>query len=173
MSHSQKISFKNSDGQNLVGYIDFYSKDNPHYALFAHCFTCSKDLKAIRTISLKLAQLGINVMRFDFTGLGNSEGSFEDTHFSSNVEDIKAACSYLAEHYQAPSILIGHSLGGAAVLAGAADLPSAKAVVTIGAPSTPDHVLKHFQNKEQTILSKGYAEVSLGGRDFTIKKSFI
>lgn len=173
MSHSQKVTFKNQQGQILVGYIDFYSKAHPHFALFAHCFTCSKDLKAIRTMAQQLAELGINVLRFDFTGLGNSEGSFEDTHFSSNIEDLVSACEYLAEHYNPPQLLIGHSLGGAAVLAAASKIPSAKAVVTIGAPSTPDHILKHFQGKEETILTEGYAQVSLGGRDFTIKKQLL
>lgn len=173
MPHSKKVVFKNKQGQELVGFIDFFSKSNPAFALFAHCFTCSKDLKAIRTIAQALSESGLNVLRFDFTGLGMSEGSFEHTNFSSNVQDLISATDFLRQHFSAPSLLLGHSLGGAAILAAAPDIPEAKAVATIGAPSTPDHILKHFQNKESAILSQGYAQVSLGGKSFVLQKQFL
>lgn len=169
-----KINFPNEDGQQLAAYLDLPIDGKPKaFALFAHCFTCNKNLKAVANISRSLTQQGIAVMRFDFTGLGESEGDFADTNFSSNVEDLKAAAGYLANEYEAPSLLIGHSLGGAAVLLAANSLPSVKAVVTIGAPADPTHVTNHFEGTIEDIKTHGKAKVNIGGRTFQIKKQFL
>ena len=143
------------------------------YALFAHCFTCSKDLNAVRTISRSLTQEGIAVLSFDFTGLGQSEGEFANTNFSSNVSDLVDAASFLEETYQAPNLLVGHSLGGAAVLFAATHIPSVSAVATVGAPAEPIHVAKQFQSAQPTLKEEGVAQVSIAGRPFTIKKQFL
>lgn len=143
------------------------------YALFAHCFTCNKNLQAATNISRALTAKGIAVMRFDFTGLGESEGDFADTNFSSNVEDLLCAADHLKHEFQAPKIILGHSLGGAAVLMAASSIESVEAVATIGAPSDPPHVKRLFQNSLEEIEATGYAKVSIGGRPFTIKKQFI
>ena len=143
------------------------------YALFAHCFTCTKNLKAIHHISRALAREGIAVLRFDFTGLGESEGDFADTTFSSNVADLIAAADYIQSEFEAPKILIGHSLGGAAVLQAAAHIPSCRAVATIGAPADPVHVTRLLKDQMADIEQKGEAEVLLEGRRFKIKKQFI
>ncbi len=142
-------------------------------AIFAHCFTCSKDIPAARRIASRLAAQGVAVLRFDFTGLGHSEGEFANTHFSSNVEDFLRAASYLTERDMPPTLLIGHSLGGAAVIKAAPDVPGLRAVVTIGAPFAPGHVSNNFGEKLDEIRENGSATVSLAGRDFTIRKSFI
>ncbi|PSR13783.1 MAG: osmotically inducible protein C, partial [Bacteroidetes bacterium] len=138
---SEKITFPNQTGQQLAARLELPVNQHPHtYALFAHCFTCSKNLTAVRHISRALNQAGIAVLRFDFTGLGDSEGDFSATNFSSNLSDLVAAANYLQQNYQAPALLIGHSWGGAAVLHVADQLPSVKAVATIGAPFDPAHV---------------------------------
>ena len=170
---SQKLNFPGSSGAELAARLDLPA-DNPRaYALFAHCFTCSKDIFAAARISEALVERGFAVLRFDFTGLGASEGEFANTNFSSNVEDLKQAADYLRQNYSAPEILIGHSLGGAAVLAVAADVPEAKAVATIGAPSDAEHVVHNFGAKIDEIEKEGEASVSLAGREFTIKKQFL
>jgi len=143
------------------------------YALFAHCFTCGKNSVAARRITDALSAHGVGVLRFDFTGLGDSEGEFGNTNFSSNLDDLKAAVSFLREHYQAPQLLIGHSLGGTAVLAMAAQEPEVKAVVSIGAPFSAGHVVHNFEQAVQTIARAGEATVDLGGRPFTIKQQFL
>ena len=143
------------------------------FALLAHCFTCTKNIRAAVTISRALAQQGIGVLRFDFTGLGESDGDFADTNFSSNVDDLVAAGRYLSEAHEAPSILIGHSLGGAAVLQAAHELPSVLAVATIGAPSDPGHVVDQLRGSLDEILSTGEAEVLLAGRLFRVKEQFV
>lgn len=143
------------------------------YAIFAHCFTCTKNLLAVTNISRALTAKGIAVLRFDFTGLGESEGEFADTNFSSNVEDLVEAANYLRENYEVPQIIIGHSLGGAAVLMAASKIAEIKSIATIGAPADPPHVKHLFQSSLEEIESNGKAEVSLGGRPFTIKKQFI
>ena len=143
------------------------------YALFAHCFTCNKNLNAVRNISRALSREGIGVLRFDFTGLGDSEGEFADTNFSSNVQDLVAAARFLEQDYGKAEILIGHSLGGAAVLMAAGELPDVKAVATIGAPADPPHVQHLFESSLEEIKEEGIARVSIGGRPFTIKKQFI
>ena len=170
----EKIRFKNADGNALAARLDRPDGESPcAFALFAHCFTCSKDLRAAGAISRALTRHGIAVLRFDFTGLGESEGDFADTNFSSNVEDLIAAADYLSEHYEAPRILVGHSLGGAAVLQAAQRLDSVQAVSTIGAPYDPEHVTQHLQDAVEDIEEKGEARVQLAGRTFTIRKQFL
>lgn len=170
---SKRITFKGAYGDKLAAYIDLPEDKVKTCALFAHCFTCSKNLKPVKNISRTLNERDIGVFRFDFTGLGESEGDFADTNFSSNIEDLLAAADYLNKNYQAPEILIGHSLGGAAVLQVASQIKQSKAVVTIGAPSNPAHVKKNFKANLQEIESKGEATVTLAGRDFKIKKQFL
>ena len=171
---STKLTFTNADGQELSSRLDMPADGNPDaYALFAHCFTCSKDLKAVRHISNALTLEGIAVLRFDFTGLGESAGDFSDTTFSSNVDDLLTAAAYLETHHGGPELLIGHSLGGAAVLQAASRIPASRAVVTIGAPAEPSHVTRHLQSSMDRIQSDGQAVVNLAGREFTIKKAFI
>lgn len=171
---SVNLKFANAEGQLLAARLDLpVTGQAVAYALFAHCFTCTKNLKAVGNITRALAREGIATLRFDFTGLGESEGDFADTHFSSNVEDLVAAANFLASEYQAPRILIGHSLGGAAVLQAAARLDSVAAVATIGAPSDPQHVTHLLGDKESQIATEGEAEVRLAGRSFRIKKQFL
>ena len=149
MMESERIEFKGAMGEMLAGRIDKPEADVKACALFAHCFTCSKNLKAVGNITKALAAEGVETLRFDFTGLGESEGDFSDTNFSSNVDDLIAAYEYMSERGSEPSILIGHSLGGAAVLQAASRMEAVKAVVTIGAPSDPGHVEHHFTQKER------------------------
>ena len=170
---SSKITFTGIDGQALAARLDSPAGPVRAFALFAHCFTCSKDIFAASRIARGLAEKGIAVLRFDFTGLGASEGEFANTNFSSNVQDLLAAAEHLRQHYQGPAILIGHSLGGAAVLAAAGDIPECKAVATIGAPADPAHVAHNFQPNLEEIEAKGEASVQLAGRSFTIKKQFL
>jgi putative redox protein len=170
----QKISFENGAGQKLAARLDLPVNGRPTvYALFAHCFTCTKNLKAVNNINRTLTQEGIAVLRFDFTGLGESEGDFAETNFSSNIGDLVAAATFLEKEFEAPQILIGHSLGGAAVLQAAARIPACKAVVTIGAPGDPTHVTRLLESERKTIEAEGEARVSLAGRSFTIKKQFL
>ncbi len=171
---STKVSFPNASGQLLAAHLELPPGGEPvAYALFAHCFTCSKDLKAAHNISRALCTAGVAVLRFDFTGLGESEGDFSDTDFSSNVADLVAAARFLEAHHEAPQLLVGHSLGGAAVLLAASALPSVRAVATLGAPCEPSHVLKLLESKQDAIRADGEAEVVLAGRRFTIKKRFL
>ena len=167
-----KVEFP-SQGQHLAGLLETPVQAIRAYVLFAHCFTGGKDVAAASRISRYLVQHGFAVFRFDFTGLGNSDGDFANTNFSSNTEDLLSAAKYLQQHYQAPQLLIGHSLGGAAVLAMAAQLPKVKAVVTIGAPYEASHVIHNFDAQLDTIEENGSAKVSLGSREFTIKKQFL
>lgn len=170
----KKITFKNREGLELAGRIELPPDQRPHnFVLFAHCFTCTKNLTAVRNISNALAAKGFGVLRFDFTGLGESEGDFSDTNFSGNVEDLVDAAKFLADQYSAPALLIGHSLGGAAVIFAAGQINSVEAVATIGAPAEPDHVLHLVQSDLPEIKELGQARVSLGGREFTIKKQFL
>ena len=170
----QKINFTNAEGQQLVGRLELPINQYPHnFAIFAHCFTCNKNLSAVKNISRELTANGFGVLRFDFTGLGESEGDFENTNFSGNVDDLISASNYLKENYTAPSLLIGHSLGGAAVIFAASAIESVKAVATIGAPSNPKHVEHLIQSSVDEIKATGKANVSIGGRPFTIKKQFL
>lgn len=172
--NSVRIKFPNEQGHLLSARLELPVSGKPKaYAVFAHCFTCSKNLNAVGHISSALTGKGIAVLRFDFTGLGQSEGDFADSNFSSNISDLIAAYKYLEDHYAAPQIFIGHSLGGAAVLNAAGFLPALKAVVTIGAPADPPHVKHLFTSSMDEIVAKGEAEVSIGGRPFKIKKQFI
>ncbi|UCD30924.1 MAG: OsmC family protein [Desulfobacterales bacterium] len=170
----KKLHFESTNKTKLSALLELPVDGHPvAYALFAHCFTCTKNLKAIHHISRALARENIAVLRFDFTGLGESEGDFADTTFSSNVEDLVAAANFLHSNFAAPRVLIGHSLGGAAVLQAAAHIPSCKAVATIGAPADPVHVTHLLKDQMEDIEQKGEAEVSLEGRNFKIKKQFI
>ena len=170
---TQRITFPGHDGSTLAARLDL--PEGPHLAtaLFAHCFTCGKDIPAARRIAARLTGAGIAVLRFDFTGLGHSEGEFANTSFTSNVEDLIVACRYLDAEGYPPSLLIGHSLGGAAVLKAASQIDQIKAVATLGAPFDPEHVTHNFADALPEIISKGIAEVSLGGRPFRIGKGFI
>lgn len=168
-----KIEFPATDGLIIAGLLEMPSENPQAFALFAHCFTCGKDVVAASRIARSLVAKGYAVLRFDFTGLGSSEGDFANSSFSSNIADLIHAADYLGEHYRAPSLLIGHSLGGAAVLAAAHAIPSAVGVVTIGAPADPEHVTKQFHCDIEAIERDGVAQVSLAGRPFTIKKQFL
>ncbi|MGB5821915.1 MAG: bifunctional alpha/beta hydrolase/OsmC family protein [Saonia sp.] len=170
----QKVTFNNKDGYPLVGRLELPVDRHPHnFAIFAHCFTCNKNLLAVKNIGKALTSNGFGVLRFDFTGLGESAGDFADTNFSGNVDDLIAAARYLETHYEAPSLIIGHSLGGAAVIFAAAEIPSIKALATIGAPSDPVHVKHLLKSGIEEIEANGKAVVNLSGRDFTIKKQFL
>lgn len=162
-----------SNGIRLSGLLEAPASEVKAYALFAHCFTCGKDIAAASRISRALVAKGIAVLRFDFTGLGNSDGDFANTNFSSNLDDLAAAADFLAEHYLAPQLLIGHSLGGAAVLAVANRIASAKAVVSIAAPAKAEHVMHNFADSLDKIKRDGIATVKLGLREFNIQKQFI
>lgn len=171
---TKKLTFEGATGATLSARLELPVDDNPlAFALFAHCFTCSKNYRAVVNISRALARSRIGVLRFDFTGLGESEGSFAETTFSSNVEDLVAAARFLDGEWGAPSIIIGHSLGGAAVLQAAREIPSSRAVVTIGAPAEPTHVRRHLRSSIEEIEETGAAEVMLAGRPFTITKKFL
>ncbi|WP_299887655.1 bifunctional alpha/beta hydrolase/OsmC family protein [uncultured Lacinutrix sp.] len=170
----KKVSFTNPEGQLLVGRIELPINQHPHnFAIFAHCFTCNKNLSAVKNISRALTQNGFGVLRFDFTGLGESDGDFENTNFSGNVEDLISAANFLEKEYASPTLLIGHSLGGAASIFAAAKIASVKAVATIGAPSNPKHVQHLLHSSIDEIKANGKAKVNLGGREFTIKKQFL
>jgi uncharacterized OsmC-like protein/alpha/beta superfamily hydrolase len=168
----QKVEFS-SNGLRLSGALEAPEGVVRCYALFAHCFTCGKDVAAASRIARALTRAGIAVLRFDFTGLGNSDGDFANTNFSSNLQDLLAASDFLRDNYEAPALLIGHSLGGAAVLAMAANVPEVRAVATIGAPHKADHVTHNFSASLEEIATTGEARVDLGGRQFSIKKQFL
>ena len=170
---TERFQFTGSEGQQLAAALDTPQGEIRAYALFAHCFTCGKDTLAAKRIAVALSAKGIAVLRFDFTGLGSSEGDFANSTFSSNVADLVRAADHLRKTLKAPALLIGHSLGGAAVLAAAGEIPDAKAVVTIAAPSDPAHVTGHFADSIEKIRQDGQAEVSLAGRPFTIKREFL
>lgn len=169
----EKLTFTNRRGEKLAALLERPQAGVRAYALFAHCFTCSKNIGTATRISRALASRGFAVLRFDFTGLGNSEGDFANTNFSSNIDDLVAAADYLRDAYQAPEVLIGHSLGGAAVIAAAPKIPEARAVVTIAAPSDPGHMRHLLRDRVAEIESRGWAHVSIGGQQFTIRKQFL
>lgn len=170
----KKVTFANQGGDLLGGRLDLPPGGAPEaYALFAHCFTCTKDSKAAAYISRALTDKNIAVFRFDFTGLGESSGDFAETSFTSNVEDLVAAADFMEAAYEGPQVLIGHSLGGAAVIRAAAQINSARAVVTIGSPSDPGHVMQHIEGYRDEIESRGSAAVSIAGRQFRINKEFL
>lgn len=169
----QAFNFENAAGETLAGRLELPAGRARGVALFAHCFTCSKNVRAATQVSRALAQQGMAVLRFDFTGLGNSEGDFSNTNFSSNVDDLVAAADCLRASHGAPSLLVGHSFGGAAVLAAAARIPEVRGVATIGAPSEPAHVLHLLGDKREAVESEGEAVVELAGRPFRVKRQFL
>lgn len=171
--HSEKVEFRGAAGDVLAARLDLPIAPPLAYALFAHCFTCSKDTRASTYVSAALAESGIAVLRFDFTGLGGSSGDFGNSNFSSNIGDLVAAADFLRSRYRAPEILIGHSLGGTAVLAAAARVPEARAVATLGAPFDPAHVIRQFGAQAEQIRREGEATVTLAGRSFRIKRQFV
>lgn len=170
---SDRVEFPGSLGHSLAGRVDLPNVAPSAWAVFAHCFTCSKDSKAAAYVAQALADEGYGVLRFDFTGLGGSGGDFANTHFSSNVDDLVAAADWLRAHHGAPTLLIGHSLGGAAVLAAANRIADARAVAILGAPFNPAHVTHQFGASLAAIEADGQAQVDLGGRPFTIRRSFL
>jgi uncharacterized OsmC-like protein/alpha/beta superfamily hydrolase len=169
----ERVDFPNGRGQQLAGLLDLPAGDPRAYAVFAPCFTCGKDVHAASRIGEGLAARGIAVLRFDFTGLGDSEGDFADTTFSTNVADLVAAADYLRRTRMAPALLVGHSFGGAAVLAAAARVPEARAVATVAAPSEPKHITGAFTDHLDAIMRQGEADVLLAGRPFRIRRAFI
>ena len=171
---STKLKIENRKGVILNASLELPANQKPnHYAIFAHCFTCSSSLSAVRHISRALTQDGFAVVRFDFTGLGRSEGEFADSHFSANVDDLVDVHTYMAQHFKAPSLLVGHSLGGAAVLVAASQIDTIKAVATVGAPATVTHVKHLFSHGIDEVKEKGEAEVNIGGRPFKIDQNFV
>jgi len=171
---SIKLDIPNRDGKVLSANLDLPDTGSPHtFGIFAHCFTCSKDFRATKEISKGLVDNGCGILRFDFTGLGHSEGDFADTNFASNISDLLDVNTYMTEHYEAPRVFIGHSLGGAAVIQATRLLENDQAVVTIGAPADPAHVTHLLKSKKSEIEEKGEAVVLLGGREFKIKKQFL
>src|SRR5205814_8582149 len=170
---AERFHFQSRGGHRLAALLDLPADTPSAYALFAHCFTCGKDVLAAKRIAEGLVERGIAVLRFDFTGLGTSEGEFANTTFSSNIADLVAAADALRRLRRAPDILIGHSLGGAAVLSAAAAVPEARAVVTIAAPSDPAHVTGLFKDHVAEIGERGEVQVALGGRAFRIRRAFL
>ena len=171
---SEKLIIENNEGVKLQAYLELPANQKPsHFAIFAHCFTCTSNLSAVKNISRALTGHGFGVLRFDFTGLGRSEGDFANSHFSSNVGDLLAVNQYLIAHYQAPTLLVGHSLGGAAVIVAASKLNNIKAVATVGAPATASHVTHLFSHSVEDIKEKGEVEVNIGGRPFKINNAFV
>lgn len=170
----KKVKFRNKQDIELTGHLELPLNREPHtFVLFAHCFTCNKDFFAVRNIASALSKNGYGVLRFDFTGLGESQGEFADSNFSGNVEDLIAAAEFLEKEHQAPSLLIGHSLGGAAAIFASEELEQVKAVATIGAPSSQSHVTHLLEDEIEAIKKEGKATVNLGGRKFTIKEHFL
>ncbi len=169
-----KLNIQNKKGLKLQAYLELPANQKPNYfAIFAHCFTCTSSLSAVKNISRALTNYGFGVVRFDFTGLGRSEGEFAESHFSANVDDLIAVSNYMDSNYEAPSLLVGHSLGGAAVLSAASQLEHIKAVATIGAPATVSHVTHLFSHGIEEVKEKGEVEVNIGGRPFKINKDFV
>lgn len=169
-----KLDIKNKKGQNLQAYLELPANENPtHYAIFAHCFSCNSNFNAVKNISRSLSNHSFGVLRFDFTGLGKSEGEFAESHFSANVDDLIAVNTFLTENYKSPVLLVGHSLGGAAVIVAGSKLENIKAVATIGAPATVNHVTHLFSHAIEDVKEKGEVEVKIGGRPFKINEDFV
>ena len=174
MANSEKLEIINAEGLVLDARLELPLSQKPRaYAIFAHCFTCNKNFTAVRNISKALNAKGIAVVRFDFTGLGRSEGDFADTNFTSNISDLVAVADHLKEHYEAPSLMVGHSLGGTAALFASANLDSIKTVATIGSPSMPEHVAHIFGDAEEQIIKEGQAQIKIGLQEITVKKQFL
>ncbi len=173
MTTRKKVSFENSSGLVLSAALEIPVMPVKYYAIFAHCFSCGKDIIAATRISRSLASIGIAVLRFDFTGIGESEGDFGNSNFSSNIDDILSAVRFLRDEYSAPQLLIGHSLGGTAVLHAAKEISECKAIVTIGSPSKPNHILEHFPDEVKQLEHQESLSIEIGGKSFNIKKQFI
>ena len=169
----KKVTFTGAQGGQIAAVLELPAAAPRAFALFAHCFTCTKDIFSARYLTGGLTTAGFAVLRFDFTGLGESEGDFASTNFSSNVQDLLLAAEYLRREYEAPALLVGHSLGGAAVLAAAGDISGLQAVAAISAPAEPAHVQHLFTDKQADIEADGEAEVLLAGRPFRIQKQFL
>lgn len=170
----EKHTFRNSEGNTLAGLLELPDEGEArHYGIFAHCFTCSKNYKGIRNISRAMAANGIAMFSFDFAGLGESEGEFSETNFTSNVKDLLAAAGYLKKHFQAPGILLGHSMGGAAVLHAAAKLETIKAIGVIGSPASTRHLRTKMPQVFDKIEREGESEVKIGGIRFKLKRQFV
>lgn len=170
----ERLNIQNKKGHKLQAYLELPADQKPHYfAIFAHCFTCNSNLFAVKNISRSLTSHGFGVIRFDFTGLGRSEGEFAESYFSANVDDLIAVNDYVTQQYKAPGLLVGHSLGGAAVIVAASRLENIKAVATVGAPSTVSHVTHLFSHGIEEVKQKGEVEVNIGGRPFKINEEFV
>jgi len=170
---SQRHRFPNANGQELAAYLDLPDDGQVNaYGIFAHCFTCGKNLKPIVNIDKSLTNHGLGILRFDFTGIGESEGDFPETNFSTTVDDLIAAANFLSQNYEAPKFLIGHSMGGAAVLQAAHDIPDAKSIITIAAPSNPNNLSGILKKKRDIVKSEGAADVTIGGKTFTLTQQF-
>lgn len=172
-TRSEIVSFPGAAGDRLAARLDLPAEAPAAYAVLAHCFTCSKDTRSATCIAKALVERGIAVLRFDFTGLGNSDGDFSNSNFSSNVADLVAAADWLRRERRAPQLLIGHSLGGAAVIAAAPQIPESVAVATVNAPAEPAHVVHQFEEHVAEIEARGELQVQLGGRPFRIRKQFL
>ena len=171
---TERLRFPGAFGDSLAARLEVPADREPlAYALFAHCFTCSKDLKAIRRISGTIAERGIAVLRFDFTGLGESEGDFADTHFSSNLDDLEAAAAFLRSEYEAPSLLVGHSLGGTAVLAVAGRVPEVRAIATLAAPAPTDQMRGVILRSAPELATADEAVAEIAGRSFRLRRSLV
>lgn len=170
---SQRVNFENESGIRLAGILDMPNNPPRGFALFAHCFTCTKDLKAIVKISRRLATHDIAVLRFDFTGLGNSQGDFSQTNIQTNLADIAAAANWLGREHQPPALLIGHSLGGAAMMAAAGSIGSANSIVTLAAPSCTKHLAEFLNQQDPEIRNKGVGQVTIGGRTHTMRAQLL
>ncbi len=170
---SERVRFTNAQGVSLAGILEWPQQPPRAYAVFSHCFTCTKDLKAIVKISRQIARHGIAVLRFDFTGLGDSQGDFSQTTFDNNLEDVSAAIQFLREHYQAPQLLIGHSLGGAAMICSVSRIPEVRAIVNIASPSTTQHLAKFLSQSDPAIEANGSGQVTIGGRTYTMQRQMV
>lgn len=172
-SQRKKFSFENQSGQQLAAILEIPETGPRAWLLYTHCFTCSKDIITASRISRALINHGFAVMRFDFTGLGESEGRFSDTNFTTNLQDLFTAVEYLRTHYQAPDLLMGHSFGGAAVLAAAGDIPECRAIITLATPSEPSNIFSHFESARDTIQSNGEIQVRIGDQDILLTQQFL
>ena len=167
-----KVEFPSRQGQLLAGILDL--PDEPRaFAIYAHCFTCGKDIPVAYRIAKYLAQHGIAVLRFDFSGIGDSEGEFSDTNFTTNIEDVLSSAEFLSDQYQAARLLVGHSLGGTAAIGAASSLPEVRAVATIASPNKPSHVMEHFEEAKSMLAEKDEVEIKIMGRPFVIRRAFI
>ena len=170
---TQRVTFNHPAGYSLCGILDLPPNEPVAYGMFSHCFTCTKDLKAIVRISRRLAEQGIGMLRFDFTGLGGSQGEFSDTNFDTNCQDVMAAHDFLATQFRPPQLLMGHSLGGAAMVQVAPQIGSARALVTIASPSSTEHLAEYLDRTNPDIREEGEGEVTIGGRSYRLKKQLL